>query len=181
MGVALGGADRHPGGSGDLLEREPEGILEDEDACLRGGERGETVAKIGPELGELGLALGRGACSCASVFFEGIVAAGAAAQRDVTTRIQCQPMEPGGERRLAPELAELDAELGQRLLRGIARILGVTEHVSRETADAGSVALTQRLQGSGISVLRAPHKDGVAESVIGELGLRPQRSADSTS
>ena len=103
-----------------------------------------------------------------------------ASECDVATRIQCQAVKPGRERRLAAELAELDAELGQRLLRGVARVLGVAEHVAGEPPDARRVTLAERLQSTGVAVLGSPHEDRVAESLVPEQGLRPKRSADST-
>ncbi len=103
-----------------------------------------------------------------------------ASECDVATRIQCQTVKPGRERGVAAELTEFDAEPGQGLLRGVARVLGVAEHVAGEPPDARRMPLTERLQSSGVAVLGAPHEDRVAESLVPELGLRPKRSADST-
>lgn len=88
-------------------------------------------------------------------------------------------MKPGRERCLAAELTELDAELRERLLGGIACVLGIPEHVMRQPRDAGGVTLTERLQGSGVSIPGASHEDRVAESVESKLGLLAKRSADS--
>jgi hypothetical protein len=51
----------------------------------------------------------------------------------------------------------------------------------RESPDPGRMTLAERLESAGIAVLRAPHENRVAEPLVRELGLRPERSADSTS
>ena len=58
--------------------------------------------------------------------------------RDVLARVDDEPVQPGRELRLAAELTDADAELHQRLLRRVARVLGVAQHVQRDLLDARS-------------------------------------------
>jgi len=147
---------------------------------LSGGQGGEAVAEVGPELRELSLAVRRWTLCGPGVVLERIVAPGAPAQRHVTAGIQRQPMKPRRKRRLAAELAELDAELGESFLSGIASVLGVSEYVMGEPPDAGRMTLAERLESASVTVLRAPDENRVAEPIVRKLGLGPKRSADST-
>ena len=70
MGITLGGADGHSGHDGYLLEREPESVLEDEDACLGCRERRKAVTEVGPKLGELCLTIRCRARSRERILFE---------------------------------------------------------------------------------------------------------------
>lgn len=98
---------------------------------------------------------------------------------DITAGVERQAVKPRRERSLTPELADLQAELRKRVLGGVARILGVSEHMGSEAADARGVASAQRLEGVGVSVLGASHENGVTEPVVRKLGLGPQRGTDS--
>ena len=104
----------------------------------------------------------------------------ARARCDVAARVERQPVEPRRERRLAAELADLHAELRERVLRRVARILGVPEDMRGETRDTRLVARAQRLEGEWVSVLGAFHENGIAQSVVRELRLGPQCGTDST-
>ena len=88
MGVALGRPDGHARRGRDLLEREPERVLQHEHARLGLREPREAVPQVGPELGELGLAIGRAPGRHAYVLVERIVAAGAAAGGDVAAGVE---------------------------------------------------------------------------------------------
>ena len=180
MGVTLGGADRHPGGGGDLLEREAEGVLENENACLGCGQGSETVTKAGAELRELCLTGRRRAFRRTNVVLEEIVAPGVPTQCNVPARVHRQPMKPRRECRLAAEPTQADAELGKRFLGGVTRVLGIVEDVVGESSDARRMTLAQRLERSRITVLCAPDEYRVAESIVCKLGFGPKRSADPT-
>jgi len=179
MRVALRRSDRHPGGGRDLLEREAEGVLQHEDTCLRLRQPGEAHAQLGSQLRELGFEVGRPARRNAGVLVERGVAACTSTLRDVPAGVQRQPVEPGGERRFAAELPDLDAEPRERILRCVVGVLGVSENVGGKTTDTGSVAGAQRLEGAGVSVFGTSHENRVAESVVPGLGLGPQGGTDS--
>jgi len=179
MRIALGRSDRHAGGGRDLLEREAEGVLQHEDTRLSLRQPGETHAQLGPQLRELGFEVGRPARRNAGVLVEKGVATCTSTLGDVPAGVQRQPVEPGGERRFATELPDLDAEPRERILRCVVGVLGVSEHVGGETADTGRVAGAQRLEGECVSVFGASHENGIAESVVLGLGLGPQGGTDS--
>ena len=80
--------------------------------------------------------------------------------RDVLARVDDEPVQPGRELRLAPELADPLDELRQGLLRGIARVLGVAQDVQRDPLDPGGVPLAERRQRQPVSVLRASTRIG---------------------
>ena len=63
---------------------------------------------------------------------EGVVRSGALALGDVAARVDHKPVEPRGELRFAPELAQAHAEFRQCLLGGIARVFRVTQDVPCE-------------------------------------------------
>ena len=180
MGVALGGADRHARGRRDLLEREAERVLEHEHARLRGRQPGEAVAEVRAQLGQLGLVVGRATRSHADVLVERVVAARPTARCDVPAGVEGEPVEPGRERCLAAELVELDAELGEGVLGRVARILRVRQDMCGEPCDARLVTRAERLESEWISVFGAFHEDGIAQSVVRQLRLGPQRGTDST-
>ena len=163
----------------DLLEREAERVLQHEHPCLGRRKLREAVAEIRAQLGELGLPIGRAARGHSHILVERVVASRAASLRDITAGVERQAMEPRRERGLAAELADLHAELRERVLRGVARVLGICEHVGGEATDAGRVAGTQRLEGVSVSVLGTSHENRVAEAVVRKLGLGPQRGTDS--
>jgi hypothetical protein len=52
-------------------------------------------------------------------------------------------VEPGRELRLAAELTQPDAELRERLLRGVAGVLGIGQEMVGKALDARSVALAK--------------------------------------
>ncbi len=147
---------------------------------LRGRQGREAVAKVRSKLGQLRLTVGREAGGRAEIFSQRIVASGSSAERHVATRVQRQPVKPGRESSLAAKLAELDAEPGKCVLRGVVRIVGIAEHMAGEASYARFVTLAERRQRSRVAVLGALHENRIAEPLVGELGLRAKRSADST-
>lgn len=148
--------------------------------CLRGGKRGKAVTKARAKLRELCLAGRRRAVGRANVVLEDLVATIVSAHRDVATGIQRQAVKPRRERGLAAELTELLAEPGERLLGGVAGVIGVGKDVMGEAQDAGLMSLAQRLESARIAVLRTPDENRVAQSTVRELGLGPERSTDPT-
>ena len=176
--VALGGTDRHPRGYRDLLEREAESVLQDENARLSRGEPRKSVAEIRSQLRELDLLVGRVPGGGAYILLERVVTSCSPPLRDVAAGVERQAMKPRRERSLTPELANFGAELRKCILRGVACILGVGEQMGGEAADTGGVASAERFQGVSIPVLGASDEDGVAEAVVRELGLGPQCGAD---
>ena len=75
-------------------------------------------------------------------------------------------MQPGRELRLAAELANPDAELRERLLRRVARILRVAEQMERELLHAWRVPLAERGQRTRVAVLCPCHQDRVGEPLV---------------
>ena len=182
VGVALRRADRHPRRRRDLLEREAERILQDEDAGLgvreappgrRGGRPGAPRAR------PRGRACARGATR--DVLVERVVAPRAAPRGNVAARVEREPVQPRRERGLAAELADLHAQLGERVLGCISRVLGIREHVGGEPRRrAARGARTAPRVRACLRPWRVVTRIGIAQSVVGELGLGPQRGTDST-
>ena len=162
MGVTLRSADRHSRGGGDLLEREAERILEDENVRLGGGKGREPVTKSGAKLRELGLTIGRRPLRRAGIVVEKIVVLAVPPKCDVPARVQRQTMKPRREGGLAAELAELHTQLGESLLSCVARVFSVAEDVMGEPFDPRSMALAERLEGASVAVLRTPDENRVA-------------------
>jgi hypothetical protein len=152
--VALRRPDRHPGRRGDLLERPVERVLQDDDLGLVAVDPGELGAELAPQLrvagGANGIAVGGGP----QVVDERLVGANALALGDVAARVHDEAMEPRGELRLAPELLQPHTELGERLLRRVARVLGVAEQVAGEPLDLRRVALAERLERARVGLTR---------------------------
>ena len=84
-------------------------------------------------------------------------------------------MQPRREARLAAELADPDAELGERLLRRVVRVLGIAEQVPGEPLDGGGMSLAERRERLPVSVLRACHQNWVAQPLVDE---RPAGARD---
>src|SRR5580765_5365908 len=117
MGVALGRPDRHPGGLGDLLERETERILQDDDARLLRRDLREAAVQLAPQLGAVGLARWIRVGGGAAILEQRLAGARTLPVRDVAAGVDRQPVKPRRELRLPAELLDLDAELCERLLR----------------------------------------------------------------
>jgi hypothetical protein len=76
--------------------------------------------------------------------------------------------KPGRELRVAAELPQPDAELGQRLLGRVAGVLGVGEHVRGQLLARGSVPLDERGERLRVAVLRALDQDRITELLVDE-------------
>ena len=80
--------------------------------------------------------------------------------------------------RVAAELRQPDAELGERLLRRVAGVLRVAEEMARQPLDPGRVAGTQRLERKSVARLCARDENRIAQPLVVERPLRTQRLAD---
>ncbi len=85
-----------------------------------------------------------------------LVAAAALAIGHVAARVRDQAVQPGLEPGLPPELSDPCAQLGQRLLSGVLRILGVREQVRGQPANARGMPFDQRRERALVAVL-GPH------------------------
>ena len=150
MGVALGRPDGEARERRDLAEPELERVLQRHHGRLRARQLGEAAAELATRLGagERGnrvTVTGR-----AQVGRERLRPAQRAGLRVVLARVDDEPMQPGGECRLAAELPDPDDELRERLLRGVARVLRVAKQVERQLLDRSRrVAFTERRESSG--------------------------------
>jgi hypothetical protein len=99
---------------------------------------------------------------------------------DVAACVDDEPVEPRRELRLASELRQPDAELRQRLLRSVTRVLVVAQEVPRQPLDLRRMPLAQHGEGAVVAVFDALHEDGVAEPLVVERPLGPQGLCDST-
>ena len=124
-------------GAGDLLVRHPEHVAENDHEALvrretseRGGELAALVREQrrprGIALLARGLVLER----------ERLRLADPLTREAIAARVHDQAMEPGRELRLAAELAQARAQLDERLLRGVPRILEVAHELRREPVHA---------------------------------------------
>jgi Biotin/lipoate A/B protein ligase family len=180
MGVALRRADRQPCRRRDLLERHVERILQSDNLRLRRRQLGEAAAELEPRLRCRECALRVAVRGNALVFEERLGAPLPARLSDVLARVDDEPVQPGRKLRLALELADALHELHKRLLRGVAGILGVAQHVLGDAMDTLGMAFTQRGKRKLVSVFCTSHKDGVGKLLVDERRVRPQVTDDST-
>ena len=89
-------------------------------------------------------------------------------------------MEPGRELRLAAELADPDDELRERVLRRVARVLGVAQQVQREPLDPRGVPLAERRERLLVAGLGARHENRVGEPLVDERNVGAGIAADWT-
>ena len=99
---------------------------------------------------------------------------------DVAAGVDDEPVQPGRELRLAAELLDPHAELRERLLRRVLRILRIREQVPRQPLDPRRVARAERLERPGVAVLCARDQDRIAQPVVGERGVGAKLMPDST-
>ena len=104
----------------------------------------------------------------ALVLEQRLAAADALAIGHVVAGVDDQPVEPGRELRVAAELPQPDAQLGQRLLRRIAGVLGVGEQVLGQPLDPRCVPLAERGERLRVAVLRSLDEDGITEPLVDE-------------
>ena len=75
-------------------------------------------------------------------------------------------MQPCRELRLSSKLPQTRAELGQRLLGGIARIFRIFEQVQRQALDFCRMAFAQRSECAPVAVFRSLDQDRVAQPLV---------------
>jgi biotin-[acetyl-CoA-carboxylase] ligase BirA-like protein len=172
--VALRGPDGHALASRDLGEGEAERVLQDDHARLLPRKAGKARSKLVPKLREVCLPGRICIAGDALVVEQRLPAAHALAVGDVVTGVDHEPVEPGGELRIAPKLAQPQAELGERLLGGVAGILRIDEHLRGEALDARSVPLAQRRQRHRVAVFCSLDQDRITQPLIDERPLGPR-------
>lgn len=160
MRLALRGADGNADGVGDLLERVPERVLE-HDTRLRRRHARERIAELAAQL--------RHVVPRLQVLGERFVHTPSRVR--VTARVERDPVQPRRELRVAAELAEPPAHLRERLLRGIAGVVRIAQHVQREPLDLRRMPLEQHLERTRIAVLRTRDENRVAQLVVGEAAV----------
>ena len=184
VGVALGRSDRQPGRRRDLVERRRRTRpCSDDDLspAPRAARRGSGRARgASPTRRARGPDRRRAATRASSK--SGSVRR-VAAQRACATSLQvlttsrCSQVENCDSPLNWPTRCD---ELHERLLRGVARVLGVAQDVERDPLDPRGVALAERRQRQLVSVLRAPHQNRVREPLVDERPVGPQVTDDST-
>ena len=103
-----------------------------------------------------------------------LAAAHALAIGHVVTGVDDEPVQPGPELRVASELAQPQAELGQRFLGCVASVLGVGEHLRGEALDARSVPLAERRQRRRVAVFRSLDQNLVTQPLVDERPIGPR-------
>jgi hypothetical protein len=142
--MALGRADGHAGGGRDFLERVAESVPEDDHLGLLVRDAGKRVAELSPELADPYSAGGIVLDVGAELVGQWIVDARPLPLGHVAARIDHQSVQPRRELRLAAELLETDAELRQRLLGGVARVLGIAQQTPSQLLDPRRVPARRR-------------------------------------
>ncbi len=152
MHVALRRPHRHARRARDLLVRHPEDVPKDDheplarrEACERGRELAPLVRK---QRGTRGIAFLAG-----RFVLEGelLRLADPLSREAVAARVHDQAVEPGGELRLAAELAQARAQLDKRLLRGIPRLLEVAHELRREPVHARCMPFDENVERPSIT------------------------------
>jgi biotin-[acetyl-CoA-carboxylase] ligase BirA-like protein len=174
--MALRRTDRHAGGLGDLLERVPERILEQHHLRLLRRDVGERVAELAPQLGVARVTCG--VVDRCEVLAQWLVGASLPALDRVETRIDDEPVQPGGELGAAVELLQADADLRQRLLRRVIRILRIAKYAKRESFNARAMAGEQGVERAVVAVLRPLHEHRVAQPLVRERSGLTQLERD---
>jgi biotin-[acetyl-CoA-carboxylase] ligase BirA-like protein len=178
--VALRGPDRHALASRDLGEGEAKRVLQNDHARLLLREAGETGSQLVAKLREVSFPRRVGVAPDALVVEQRFAAAHALAVGDVAARVDHEPVKPGRELRLTAKLAQPHAELGERLLGGIASILGVGEHLCGEALDTRRVPFAQRRQSARVAVFRSLDQDRVTQPLVDDRPLGPRVLTDLT-
>ncbi len=176
MRVALRRADGHAGGFGDLLERVTERVLQQHDLRLLRRHAGERRAQFAAKLGVARLA--RRIVPRLQMLTEGLVGARLSALRCVKASIDDQPMQPRRELRATAELLQAYTDLGKRLLRGVARVVGIAQELPREPFDLRRMPGEQRLERLPVAVLRALDENRVAQLLVGKAAVPAELEPD---
>jgi len=72
-------------------------------------------------------------------------------------------VEPGRKLRLAAKLLQARADLDERLLRRVPRLLEVAHELRGKTVDARRIALDQRVEGAPVAVRGLVHELRIRE------------------
>jgi BirA family transcriptional regulator, biotin operon repressor / biotin---[acetyl-CoA-carboxylase] ligase len=170
MHVRLGGADRQAGPARDLFVGKVEGVAEDDDGPLVGGETRERVGQVVSEIAEQREAGGIRFLVCrALVGDEQFGGADALARVLVPAGVYDEPVQPGRELRVTAELANLRAELDKRLLGRVSGVLEVAHELGGKPVDPRPVALDKRVERGCIARPRLGCK-----CEVGQLPVRKQ-------
>ena len=78
--------------------------------------------------------------------------ADALAREAIAARVHDQAMEPGGELRLSAELAQPRAQLDERFLRGVPRLLEIAHDLRGEPVDSRGMPLDERVERPSVAV-----------------------------
>src|SRR2546429_3887706 len=161
MRVALRSPDGHVCGNGDLFERKPERILEDDDAGLLGRDLGEAAVELAPQFRPVSLSRRVRVGGGPSVLEQRLARPGPLTIPDIAARVDRQPVQPGRELRLAAKLLDLDAELRQGFLRRVPRIFRIAKQMARELLHPRCVPFAESLESSRVTAFRSCHKDRI--------------------
>ena len=104
-----------------------------------------------------------------------VFAAALAAAQMVQAKVGDDPVEPGVEGALEPEVAEVAVGLEEGLLVNVLGVLLVAQHVQREAEDGLVVAADQRVEGGAVAALSFADEFVVFGALLGagiELRLR---------
>jgi hypothetical protein len=176
--VALRGADRHPSGCRDFIERNVERVFQADNPRLSRRQLCQAPAELPPRLGGCQLADRVGVGRNAQVLIERLRSAlgRPASLRHVLAGVHHETMQPRPELRLAAKLAEPGHDLRERFLRGVVRVLRIAQNVQRDLVRARRVALAERLQCLPVSVFCSAHEDRVGQLLVDERPVRPKVS-----
>ena len=175
VGVALRRADRKPGDLRDLGEADVEGVLERDHRRLRRRQLGQAAAELAAGFGGGERRDRDRRRGPAARRRERLGAAHGARLCEVLARVDDQAVQPRGELRLAPELADPHDELRERLLGRVARVLGVAQEVEREPLDPRRVPPAERLERLPVARFRPRHEDRIREPLVVERVIETSR------
>src|SRR3954462_12624089 len=172
MCVALRRSDRHPGGLGDLLERQTERILQHDDARLLRRDLREAAVQLAPQLRAVGLTRRIGVRGGAAILEQWFAGARSLPARHVAAGVDRQPVEPWRKLRLPAELLDLDATLYKCFLRSVLRIFGIAQQLAGQLFNAWGVPFAERRQGLRIAVFCSFDQDRIAQPRVDEGPFR---------
>ncbi len=176
MRVTLRRADGHAGGFGDLIERVAQRVLQQHDLRLFRRHACECRAQLATQLGVACLV--RRIVPGLQMLAERFVDARLSALRGVETRIDDEPVQPRRELRAAAELLQAHADLGECLLRGVARVVGIAQELPRKPFDLRRMPGEQRFERLPVTVLRALDEDRVAQLLVEEAAVPAELEPD---
>ena len=180
MRVTLRRPDRHRGERGDLLERQVEAVLQHDDLRLGRRDLCQLSPQLAPKVGTRGGSRRIAVRSDAGILDERLATTDTLTVSDVAARIDDEPMQPRRKRRIAAKLPDAHANLGERLLGGVAGILAVCEQVRGEALDRGSVPLAQGGEGAPVAVFGSFDEDRITQALVDERPRGPRVLLDLT-